>query len=46
MIARDHQDLAVGEGQRLQQPVDFLAQGGARLFLRPAAPEQLGKPAA
>ena len=46
VVAGDLHDLAAGGRQRLQQPVDFLPQRGARLLLRPAAPEQFGEPAA
>ncbi len=45
MVARHHQEIGPGRGQRFQQPVDFLPQRGAGLFLRPAAPQQFGQPA-
>jgi len=37
MIAGDLHDLGAGRGQGFQQPMNFLAQRGARLFLGPAA---------
>ena len=46
VVARDGQDVAARRGQRLQQAMDFLAQRGAGLFLRPPAPQQLRQPTA
>ena len=46
VVAVDRQDLRADRRHRLEQPVDFLAQRGARLLLRPAAPQQFGQPAA
>ena len=46
MVAGDRQDLGAGGRQRFEQPMNLLAERGARLLLRPAAPQQLGQPAA
>jgi hypothetical protein len=44
VVTGDDQNLVgTGRGQHFQQAMDLLAEGGARLFFRSAAPQQLGK---
>ena len=46
VVAGHQQDLGAGRRQCFQQPMNFLAQRGAGLLLRAAAPQQLGQAAA
>ena len=43
VVAGHRQNLGPRRRQCLEQPMNFLAQRGPRLLLRPAAPQQLGQ---
>ena len=46
VVAGHQQDLGAGRGECFQQPMNFLAERGAGLLLRAAAPQQFRQPAA